>query len=85
MKTMVRILEEVKTIENWNGTDFIMPITFGPHANYTLNKNMVIGKVMGSSPVGCVSCLSIQKKRKEEEEKIRRRIIDFQKICEENQ
>jgi hypothetical protein len=85
MKTMVRILEEVKTIENWNGTDFIMPITFGPHANYTLNKNMVIGKVMGSSPVGCVSCLSIQKKKKEEEEKKRRRIIDFQKICEENQ
>lgn len=64
MKTMVQILEEVKTMENWNGIDFIMPMTFGPHANYTLNKNRVIGKVMGSSPVGRVSCLLIQKKEK---------------------
>lgn len=65
-------------MENLNGIDFIMAMIFGPNANYTLNKNRIIGKVVGSSPVGCVSCLSIQKKEK-------RRIIDFQMIYEENQ
>lgn len=27
MKTMIRILEEVKTMENWNDIGFIMPMT----------------------------------------------------------
>lgn len=41
---------------------------FEPHGTSVLHKNGVVGKVMGSSPMGCMSYLPIKQNQEEPEQ-----------------